>query len=224
MKYCFYLHDSNKTNVACEYPNKCPICNNGITPDNISNYFNQQQQIVYIFFYCPSCGKCFISNYNFTGSDEIINNYTWHQISLINSYPTIPSQIDFESYIKDLSPTFCDIYNQANSAEVYGLNQIAGMGYRKALEFLIKDYCIYKHPDKAEKIKSQLLGQVINDYVAGDKIKALSKVSAWIGNDETHYIRKFENKDITDLKRFITATVAFITYDLTSDEADELIS
>ena len=35
---------------------------------------------------------------------------------------------------------FLTIYNQSLSAEDNNLDQIAGIGYRKALEFLIKDY------------------------------------------------------------------------------------
>ena len=98
------------------------------------------------------------------------------------------------------------------------------MGYRKALEFLIKDYAIYRYPDKEDEIKPKLLGQVINDYIDSSRLKALSKASIWIGNDETHYIRKFEDKDISDLKRFITSMVSFITYELTSDTAEEMVN
>lgn len=83
------------------------------------------------------------------------------------------------------------------------------MGYRKSLEFLIKDYCSYKFPSDIAKIQSMLLGQCINEYIDDDQIKKLSKVSVWIGNDETHYIRKFEDKDINNLKRFIDTTVYF---------------
>ena len=39
-----------------------------------------------------------------------------------------------------------------------------------------------------------------------------------------NYIKKFEDKDINDLKRFIDATVAFITYELISDEAEQLVN
>ena len=140
------------------------------------------------------------------------------------SFPVIPKKIEFNESIENLSPTFCDIYNQSSSAETYNLNQIAGMGYRKALEFLIKDYCIYRHNNDEQKIKSMFLSQVIEKYVDSDKIKNLSKVSAWLGNDETHYVKKFDDKDINDLKKFINATVYFISYDLVSDTADDLVS
>ena len=138
-------------------------------------------------------------------------------------FPNIPLKIAFDKHIEELSKSFVEIFNEAHSAEVYNLNNISGIGYRKALEFLIKDYCIYKNPNKENEIKSKLLGQVINDFIDSDKIKNLAKASTWLGNDETHYIRKFEDKDINDLKTFINATVNFIIYDLVSDEASSLI-
>lgn len=44
------------------------------------------------------------------------------------------------------------------------LNEIARIGYRKALEFLIKDYCIDKNKEE-EKIKKEPLSQVIINYI-----------------------------------------------------------
>ena len=104
------------------------------------------------------------------------------------------------------------------------LNEIAGIGYRKALEFLIKDYCIDKNKEQEEKIKKEPLSQVITNYILSDKIKNFAKASIWIGNDETHYVRKYEDKDIKDLKRFISATVAYITYELIADSAQEFVN
>lgn len=225
MKNYFSLNDKDKPLVTCVYPQKCPICNNGISPNRQTDYFNGETGIVYIFFVCPACGKCFISDYEYKSEEkENYNHYAYHKLELMSSYPNIPVAKQFDESIEKLSPSFCEIYNQAHSAETYNLYQISGMGYRKALEFLIKDYCIYRNPADNIQIKSKLLGQVINEYIDSDRIRYLAKASAWLGNDETHYIRKFKTKDINDLKRFITATVAFITYELTSDEAEELVS
>lgn len=62
------------------------------------------------------------------------------------------------------------------------------------------------------------------NYTNERKIKNLAKASIWIGNDETHYVRKYEDKDIKDLKRFISATVAYITYELIADSAQEFVN
>jgi len=34
--------------------------------------------------------------------------------------------------------------------------------------------------------------------------------AVWLGNDETHYLRKWEQKDLTDLKNLIGLTVHWI--------------
>ena len=214
----------SKNRVCCEFPNKCPICNNSISPENKMEYYNYEIKKVAILFSCPACYNGFVSHYKFTNEERMSGSLKYHFLELIDSYPKEPPRKEFDECIKKISSKFCEIYNQAFISEFYKLNQLSGMGYRKSLEFLLKDYCIYKKPDEYETIQSMPLSQVINEYVESEKIKNLSKASTWIGNDETHYIRKFEDKDINDLKKFIDATVAFITYDITSDEASQMIS
>jgi hypothetical protein len=38
----------------------------------------------------------------------------------------------------------------------------------------------------------------------------VAKRAVWIGNDETHYIKKWNNKDLTDLKILIDLTLHWI--------------
>ena len=175
-------------------------------------------------FECPACNKGFITHYNYTNERKIKNDISYNMLKLVNSYPKVPELHQFDENIKKLSSNFCEIFNQAYVAEQMNLNEIAGIGYRKALEFLIKDYCIDKNKEEEEKIKKEPLSQVITNYILSDKIKNLAKASIWIGNDETHYVRKYEDKDIKDLKRFISATVAYITYELIADSAQEFVN
>lgn len=74
------------------------------------------------------------------------------------------------------------------------------MGYRKSLEFLIKDYAIAFHPDKETDIVKSQLSPCINEYIDNKRIKSLATASAWIGNDETHYTRKHEDYNVEHLK------------------------
>lgn len=224
MKHFLTARDNSNAYIACEYPNSCPICNDKISPINRMENVNKDINLVSLFFSCPSCRKTFVTHYAFNEKfKETHGTYSYYSLKLIDSFPKRPNVQSFDKCINGLSTSFVEIYNQALASETYQLNQLSGIGYRKALEFLIKDYCIHRNPDSEDKIKSKPLGQVINDYVDSDKLKKLSKASVWIGNDETHYIRKFEDKDINDLKRFISATVAYITYELTSDEAEQLV-
>jgi len=117
-----------------------------------------------------------------------------------------------------VSPDFCAIYEEAFKAEQCGLLLVAGPGYRKALEFLIKDYIIGRLTETdaeklaLEKAKAEktLLGTCIKDYVKSEQIKEIAKRAAWLGNDETHYVRKWEDKDLKDLKKLISLTLHWI--------------
>ncbi|UED79606.1 hypothetical protein FH508_0019745 [Lysinibacillus sp. CD3-6] len=54
----------------------------------------------------------------------------------------------------------------------------------------------------------------IKQWIENPKIKGVSEKVTILGNDETHYIRKWENKDVTDLKALIKLTVNFIQMEL----------
>jgi len=118
--------------------------------------------------------------------------------------------VRFSGEIQKLSPAFVTIYGQSDSAEQEALTEICGVGYRKALEFLIKDYLIEKHSDKADEIKKKFLGRCIEEYVTEVRVKEVAKRAVWLGNDETHYVRLWEGKDLKDLKDLINLTVLWI--------------
>jgi hypothetical protein len=103
-----------------------------------------------------------------------------------------------------------EVFVQASAAEQYQLAQVAGPGCRKSLEFLVKDYCISVHPDKRDTIMATLLGPCIQTYVDDQNIKDCARMAAWLGNDETHYERRWVDKDISDLKTLIELTTNWI--------------
>lgn len=220
----YIASDNFNNHFYCEYPEKCPVCNSMISPNKMWSFNNKELKMLFVLFECPACEKGFVSHYKYLGSKVSRNSTSYEEIELIDSYPSLPVIYEFDNNIKKISPEFCSIYNEALSAEHYQLNSIAGMGYRKALEFLIKDYSINKCPDEIKKIKNMNLSQVIDKYIDGQKLHSLATASTWIGNDETHYTKKIENKDVNDLKRFIASAVAYITYDLTADEAFEMVN
>ena len=126
----------------------------------------------------------------------------------------------FQKDILKYSSSFPLVYNQALTAEKNGLSEICGLGYRKAFEFLIKDYLLKKHP-KAEhaKIKSMHLSPCINQYVTSDEIKLLAHRVLWLGNDHAHYLKKWKGKTLDDLKRLIDLTIRWI---LIKDELEKV--
>ena len=198
----------------------CPYCNTGLTPRILDAAFipeeDEIQNQVYVFNFCSRCSKCFISCHTYNDDD---GGYDFEF-----SAPHPKSNYNFSKDIKSLSPSFVEIYLDALTAEDNNLLSICGMGYRKALEFLVKDYAIFLNPSHAEKIHKQPLASCINEFINDERLKALAVASAWLGNDETHYVKKHMDYGISDLKIFLNAFVTFIDSELAVSHAQALIS
>lgn len=213
------FHGAGYQRVKLEYPEYCPHCGKNISPEKIhssaseDSYSSENARFV-VTFRCSrsTCKKYFAVEYIFESMSKLCS------IVEYNYRPQI--KVKLPENIEIVSPVFVEIYSQATVAEREVLDQIAGVGYRKAAEFLIKDYAISKNPSDEEHIKSIMLGKVIADYLNDfPKIQALAKSVAWIGNDETHYVRRHDGKDIQDLKKFILSAAQFIAADYDAEEA-----
>lgn len=205
-----------------ELPSTCPCCSTAYaSAPSFFGFFQDKFKTMrlYSLFFCPACENAFFTIYSFFDDIESTKNIGHIAVQ----YPIPNSLTSFSDKLSELSPKFVNIYHQAEEAENAGLSELCGIGYRKALEFLIKDYAISQHPDKKAEIESSFLSKCINDYIDNSKIKTLAKASSWIGNDETHYIRKHAIYNLQDLKRFINATVAYIEYELTFAEAFDFL-
>ena len=86
-----------------------------------------------------------------------------HVFGPVEFFPKIFVKKEFSKEIETLSKDFVEIYNQALQAEECNLSEICGPGYRKSLEFLIKDFCIHEKPGDASTIKKKFLGDCIKD-------------------------------------------------------------
>lgn len=180
-------------------PIKCPYCHNHQIPSMYGSYLANDHNY-FIFCSCTNseCKACFTVLY-----DNFENKFR-------NIKQSKLQKSVFDKIIEEVSPSFCEIYNQAYAAEQMDLDQVCGVGYRKALEFLIKDYLISLNPDKEDKIKNKLLGNCIKDDVTDTNIKIVSERAAWLGNDETHYVRKWDGKDVSHLKGLINLCLHWI--------------
>lgn len=132
--------------------------------------------------------------------------------------PVKPSLSPFPEAVSNISPAFLSVFAEAEEASQLGLKQIAGPGYRKAFEFLIKDYAKSIAPDRAADIEAKFAGSVVADFVADPRIQAVAKRSLWLGNDETHYLRKWTDHDVSDLVTLIKLTANWIEIDHLSKE------
>ncbi len=202
-----YTDKNNKTgslNVS-EFPDECPMCHKGIKPILFGKAFwssiNAKMQAIFI---CPreECYRVFIGFYA-----EAMGQYFLSHLRPINIV-----EKDFPDTIKSISSNFPKIYNQSHGAEQLKLDEVCGSGYRKALEFLIKDYLLDQTKDEEEKkkIKKEFLGQCIKTRIDNPKLQLVAERATWLGNDETHYERRWKDKDIEDLKNLIQLTVNWI--------------
>lgn len=194
-------------------PKVCPACGVSTNNDEIIAIYvlpdRVELGIMALICYCSVCDSFYFVVYYIHSLNQ------GHQYNTIAEnhnfiYPNRRLRQDFSENIERVSKRFIEIYKQASIAESENLVEICGMGYRKALEFLIKDYVIFKNPNLESIIKSLPLSKVIDAYVDSSHIKTLALASAWIGNDETHYVRKHEDFGVDELKAFISATVSFI--------------
>lgn len=136
-----------------------------------------------------------------------------------DSRPVEPVAPALEPSIHEISPSFCNIYAEAIKAEQFKLMQICGVGYRKAIEFLIKDFAIRSQPTERAVIEKTPLGQCIEKYVVDSKIKEVAKRATWLGNDETHYQRRWIHKNLNDLKIMIKLVLHWIDAEYLTAEA-----
>ena len=175
---------------------ECPFCHSKVTPDYLFLHSDR------LFAVCTNsnCGRHMILSRNSFGEFKIVD------------HNAVPCTRSFSNTVIKISPIFERIYNQAYFAEQYSLEQICGVGYRKALEFLIKDYLMYEEQDetKKESIKKKFLINCIQDDVTDNRIKEVAKRAVWLGNDETHYNRKWADKDVSNLKQLIDLTIRWI--------------
>lgn len=205
--------------IDYEEVNECPICKAKIAPIFIASSLDTDS-FSSIFYFCRNCKNTFVSKYSIYKDQRTTSRTRYYRTdTLIYSEPNRFAKQEFDQKISDLSPQFVKIYNQALAAEYSHLDEIAGIGYRKALEFLIKDFAIHEHPDDEETIKAKPLAQCIKTYIANENVTTLAERSAWIGNDEAHYIRKQEDRDVSDMKAFIKAIVYFIGMILITEDA-----
>lgn len=210
------------------YPDTCPFCKRGGKPEHHSTLLtdgNYEAALVLVL-QCPlqDCRTVYFGKYSkpfkMRMRDMSIDFYL-RDVSLLRHTKVQK----FQKSVISISPKFGEIYNEAYVAEVNELKEICGPGYRRALEFLIKDYLIHLaecNDPEIEKIKKSFLGDCIRQ-IDDENVKLVAKRASWLGNDETHYTRKWEDHDIQDLKNLIELTVSCIAAaELTKQYVEEM--
>ena len=207
-KYTF----ENPKNFNIKYtiflPKNCPLCGAGIgnKPAYIGDLFHSNNTgLFYTLTECFSCDHPFLSIYELPAFSQVITKH--------DDYPRKIERTNFEIEIDALFPRFVQIYNQSELAEACGLFDICGAGYRRSLEFLIKTYLIQSTNEDQETIEKATLSQAINK-INDEKLRKAAIGGCWLGNDFTHYKRKYEKAEIDDLKQYIMDTVGWIILEM----------
>jgi hypothetical protein len=186
---------------AVDVPDACPICHRHseiqvLQADQIDNREGAQ-----VIFRCAYVG-CRQFYFGYYGPMP--------QSELTAIKPSKPDSTVFTDAVREISPVFVEVFGEAEEAAQLGLKQIAGPGYRKAFEYLIKDYAKSLSPTKASEIESKFAGAVVTEFIGDARIQAVAKRSLWLGNDETHYLRKWTGHDLSDLITLIKLTANWI--------------
>lgn len=215
------VFDLNESCPHCAYPIE-PIMRGCYADKIFSNIYNTAAVVLQ----CPrkECRRFHIQAFDFTKTGR--DNYTIERTEDLIVYTYKPLlKNDLPNEIRETFPEFDTIYNQALEAESIGLDQIAGLGFRKSLEFLIKSFAIKRDAESEEKIKTETLNNTIqNRYNDLPRIQNLLELSAWIGNDEAHFVRKHSSLDIQTMKRFIRSASMFISGELDYEFSDAYVA
>ncbi|WP_242258151.1 DUF4145 domain-containing protein [Streptococcus thoraltensis] len=155
----------------------CPNCGVGNNPDTwlVSHATGE----VKVFKHrCPLCNKDHLTT-------QILKQNNFCEIVMSFPKPTIEplDDIFFEH-----APRFSELYTQAQYAETMKLYDIAAIGYRGAIECLIKDYALDFEIDSKDTIEKMNFDNVISRYLKEDELLSnTAHAVRLLGNDYAHW-------------------------------------
>lgn len=206
-------------NLELDVPKLCPHCHKEMIPTIISKSELQtygQNRVFAILLRCNICSSFYAVEY-------IYNNPRQNPKQTLVPYTYSPTvDLNIPDNIKKISKDFEEVYTQSETAYQLDLKQIAGMGYRKSVEILVKDFLIYKDPDNSEKILKLTLNSAISK-IENKKLENLARMCAYLGNDQTHPIKLHPSKDIDDLRNFTENLVLLIAFEINYIDGSETI-
>ena len=200
-------NSTSGNNHAAENPNICPHCHVANEPRELFKWFDKKEDKLLSTWECRfnQCGRIFVVSHinDNTGFYKIERNLNGLPKGPIWPKPILNLKdgrtIDTD---EETDSKFIKTYLQSLEAESNGYDEIAGMGFRKAIEYLVKDWSIQTNPTEKEKILGLWLSSIIKKYFTGD-LKEILERAYWLGNDHTHYNKLFEDYNIDHLKELI---------------------
>lgn len=193
----YYFSAISKT-LTIQIPQSCPLCGIGNNPttNEVGRLEIQEGYVFTLHHRCPACKKYHMTNQEYLNQDD--------KTTMILVYPN-KVVIDIDDLFIEHAPRFVEFYSEAVEAEKMGLENIAGTGYRSAIECLIKDYALAFELDDKEYLSDPKLtfNNAIDRYVKNDDLlKGALHFIRTVGNDYTHW-NKSTSISLPQLKNYV---------------------
>ena len=193
----FYFSAIAKT-LTIQIPQSCPLCGIGNNPttNEVGRLEIQEGYVFTLHHRCPACKKYHMTNQEYLNQDD--------KTTMILVYPN-KVVIDIDHLFVEHAPRFVEFYSEAIKAEKMGLENIAGTGYRSAIECLIKDYALAFELDTKEYLSDPKLtfNNAIDRYVKNDDLlKGALHFIRTVGNGYTHW-NKSTSISLSQLKNYV---------------------
>lgn len=193
----FYFSAISKT-LTIQIPQSCPLCGIGNNPTTheVGRLEIQEGYVFTLHHRCPACKKYHMTNQEYLNQDD--------KTTMILVYPN-KVVIDIDDLFIEHAPKFVEFYSEAVEAEKMGLENIAGTGYRSAIECLIKDYALAFELDDKEYLSDPKLtfNNAIDRYVKNDDLlKGALHFIRTVGNGYTHW-NKSTSISLPQLKNYV---------------------
>lgn len=193
----FYFSAISKT-LTIQIPQSCPLCGigNNTTTHEVGRLEIQEGYVFTLHHRCPACKKYHMTNQEYLNQDD--------KTTMILVYPN-KVVIDIDDLFIEHAPKFVEFYSEAVEAEKMGLENIAGTGYRSAIECLIKDYALAFELDDKEYLSDPKLtfNNAIDRYVKNDDLlKGALHFIRTVGNGYTHW-NKSTSISLPQLKNYV---------------------
>lgn len=176
-------------------PVECPHCGAYSTPQiSAHTSLSYSGMKIWLFiFYNDCCDKQSFAIYKKQGGNAEFLGI----LPVVHKLPQLPESLG------KISPRFVALYQQSFDAEQNSYFELAGSGYRNAIEVLIKDFAIQELKVPEKEVRKKSLSQAIETYLPNINASVSADVMRVLGNDYTHYERRYEDVDFQVLKRYL---------------------
>lgn len=183
--------------IYFDIPIVCPNCNASLQPIiadyKLLSYNDSSNGLLIISYKGNCCSKYFYATYKYDNRKTII----------LDVFPHLKPTM-LPDNIQELSPRFANLYEQSYTAEQNGHLELSGSGYRNAIEVLLKDFAIKKLGAPKEDVCKMKLYDAIGTYLKEVNLEtSAADVIRVLGNDYTHYQRKYDDIDFIVVKKYL---------------------